>query len=77
MCTCLLAKARRRHAVALAKDAREVRCLAIADETRDVAHRDRRLLDQQLRSDRQPPREQILAKRRVSDLRVRALDLSW
>jgi hypothetical protein len=42
----LLAKARRGQAVALAKDAREVRRLAIADEARDIAHGDRRLLDQ-------------------------------
>jgi hypothetical protein len=45
----LLAKARRRQAVALAKDAREVRRVAVADEPRDVAHRDRRLLREQLR----------------------------
>jgi hypothetical protein len=71
----LLAKARRGQAVALAEDAREVRRLAIADEARDVAHRDRRLLGQQLRGDRQTPREQVLLKGRV-ELRIRPLDLS-
>jgi hypothetical protein len=45
----LLTKARRRQAKAFAKDAREVRRVAVADEPRDVAHRDRRLLGEQLR----------------------------
>jgi hypothetical protein len=45
----LLAKARWRQPVALTKGAREIRRLAIADKPRYVAHRDRRLLDQQLR----------------------------
>jgi hypothetical protein len=45
----LLTKARRRHTVALAKDAREVRRVAVADEPCDIAHRDRRLLGEQLR----------------------------
>jgi hypothetical protein len=45
----LLAKARRRLTVALAKDAREVRRVAVADEPRDVAHRNCRLLREQLR----------------------------
>jgi hypothetical protein len=48
----LRAKARGRQAEMLAKDAREMRRLAIADEARDVAHGDRRLLDEQLRGDR-------------------------
>jgi len=42
----LRAKARRGHAEAPAKDAREVRRLAIADQPRHVAHRDRRLFGQ-------------------------------
>jgi hypothetical protein len=54
--TRLLAKARRRQAVALAKDAREVRRLAVADEPRDIAYRDRRLLGEQLRRGRHAPR---------------------
>jgi hypothetical protein len=71
----LLAKARRRQAEALAEHAREIRCLAVADEARDIAHRDRRLLGQELRCNRQPPREQVLLKCRVV-LRIRPLDLS-
>jgi hypothetical protein len=71
----LLAKARRRQAVALAKDAREIRRLAIADEPRDVAHGYRRLLAQQLRGDRQATREQVLVEGRV-ELRICPLDLS-
>jgi hypothetical protein len=72
----LLAKACRRQAVALAKDAREVRCLAVADEPRDVAHRDRRLLREQLRRGRHPPRVQVLVEAQFAELRVRALDLA-
>jgi hypothetical protein len=49
VCACLLAKARRWLTVALAKDPREVRRVAVADEPRDVTHRDRRLLREQLR----------------------------
>jgi hypothetical protein len=75
MCPRLLAKARRRQAVALAKDAREVWRLAIADEARDIAYRNRRLLGQELRCDRQPTREQVLLKGRI-ELRIRPLDLS-
>ena len=56
-----LAKARRREPVAAAKRAREMRPLAVADQPRHVVHRDRALLHQQLRADRHPPREQILA----------------
>jgi hypothetical protein len=76
MRACLLAKARRRQAVALAKDAREVRRVAVADEPRDVAHRDRRLLGEQLRRGRHSPRVQVLVKAQVSELRIRALDLA-
>jgi hypothetical protein len=70
----LLAEARRWHSVALAKGAREVRRMAIADEPRDVAHGDRRLLGQELCSDRQPPREQVLLEGRI-ELRIRPLNL--
>jgi hypothetical protein len=44
-----LAKARRRDAVASPEHPREVRRLPVADEPRDVAHGDRRLLGQELR----------------------------
>jgi hypothetical protein len=71
-----LAKAGRRQAVALAKDAREVRRVAIADQPRDVAHRDRRLLGEQLRRGRHAPRVQILMEAQLAELRVRALDLA-
>jgi hypothetical protein len=53
----LCAKARRRHAEATAKGAREMRRLPIADESRHIAHRDRRLLCQQLRRDRHAARQ--------------------
>jgi hypothetical protein len=72
----LLAKARRRHAEAPAKDAREVRRLAVADQPRHVAHRDRRLLGQQLSRDRHAPRHQILVETRLAELRICALQLA-
>jgi hypothetical protein len=72
----LLAKARRRHAEAPAKDAREVRRPAVADQPRHVAHRDRRLLGQELRRDRHAPRQQVLAEARLAELPVRALQLA-
>jgi hypothetical protein len=72
----LLAKARRRHAEAPAKDAREVRRLAVADEPRHVAHRDRRLLGQQPRRDRHAPRHQVLVEARLAELRVCPLQLA-
>jgi len=72
----LLAKARRRHAEAPAKDAREVRRLAIADQPRHVAHRDRRLLGEQLRRHRHAPRQQVLAEARLAELPVCALQLA-
>jgi hypothetical protein len=71
-----LAKARRREAVAATKGAREVRRLAVADELRDVVHGDRRLLGQQLRRGGHAPREQILVKAHLAELRVRALHLT-
>jgi hypothetical protein len=72
----LLAKARRRHAEAPAKDAREVRRLTVAHQPRHVAHLDRRLLGQQLRRDRHTPRQQVLVKARLAELRIRALQLA-
>ena len=76
MRACLLAKARRRLPVALAKDAREVRRVPIADEPRDIAHRDRRLLGEQLRRSRHASRVKVLVKAQLAELRVRALDLA-
>jgi hypothetical protein len=55
---------------------REVPCVAIADEARDVVHRERALLNQELRADRQAPRAQILAEARVAELLIRTLDLA-
>jgi hypothetical protein len=53
-----------------------VRRLAVPHEPRDVAHRDRGLLDQQLRGDAQPAGEQILAEAHFPELRVRSRDLA-
>jgi hypothetical protein len=50
--------------------------LAKADQPGDVAHGDRRLLDQQLRGDVQAAREQILAEGRLAELRVGARHLA-
>jgi hypothetical protein len=72
----LLAKARRRHAEAPAKDAREVRRRAVADQPRHVAHRDRRLLGQELRRDRHAPRQQVLVEARLAELGISALQLA-
>jgi hypothetical protein len=72
----LLAKARRRHAEAHAKDPREVRRRAVAHQPRHVAHRDRRLLGQQLRRDRHAPCHQVLVEARLAELRVCALQLA-
>jgi len=72
----LRAKAGRRHAVAPAEGACEVRGLAVADEPRHLAHRDRRLLGQQLRGDRHPPPQQVLLKARVTELGIGALQLA-
>ncbi|HEX3910329.1 MAG TPA: hypothetical protein VHW67_06465 [Solirubrobacteraceae bacterium] len=66
----LLAIARGRHAEAPPKRPREVRRLAIADQPRDVAHRDRGLIGEQLRRDRHPPREQVLLEATVAELGV-------
>jgi hypothetical protein len=53
----LRAKARGRKTVAAAERAGEVRGLPVADQTRNVVHRDPRLLGQQLRRRCHPPRE--------------------
>jgi hypothetical protein len=50
--------------------------MAVADELRDVAHGDRRLLGQQLRGRGHASREQILVEARLAELRVRALHLA-
>jgi hypothetical protein len=71
-----LAKARRREPVAATKRAREVRRMAVADELRDVAHGDRRLLGQQLGGRGHASRAQVLVKARLTELRVRALHLA-
>jgi hypothetical protein len=75
MRTRALAKARRRDAEAPAERACEVRRLTVADEPRHVGDCDRRLLGEQLCSGRHPPREQILVKTHLAELRVGALDL--
>jgi hypothetical protein len=69
------AEARRPRAVAAPERAREVRRLAIADQPRDVAHGDRRLVAQQLRRRGHAPRAQLLLERRVAELGERALHL--
>jgi hypothetical protein len=53
-----------------------VRRLAIADQPRDVANGDRRLLGEQLRGGRHASREQFLVKAHVAELRIRALHLT-
>jgi hypothetical protein len=73
---CLLAKARRCETVAAPERAREVRRLAVADEPRDIRDGDRRLLGQQLRGRRHPPRQQILVKAELAELRIGALHLA-
>jgi hypothetical protein len=75
MRTRALAKARRRDAEAPAERACEVRRLAVADEPRHVGDRNRRLLGEQLCSSRHSPREKILVKAHLAELRVGALDL--
>jgi hypothetical protein len=52
-----------------------VRRLAVADDTRDVAHRDRRLLDQQLRGGPHAAHQQVLAKRGLPELGIGARQL--
>jgi hypothetical protein len=72
-----LAIARGRHPEAPPERAREVRRLAVANQARHVAHRDRGLIREQLRRDRHAPREQVLLEARVAELRVGALQLPW
>ncbi len=71
-----LPEQRRREPVAAAERPREVRRLAVADEPCDRRDRDRRLLGQQLRSRRHPPRAQVLVEAHLAELRVRALHLA-
>ncbi len=70
-----MAKARRRDAEATAERPGEVRRLAVADEPRDGADRDRRLLGEQLRRRAHPPLEQVLVKAQLAELRIDALNL--
>jgi hypothetical protein len=44
--------------------------LTVADKAGHVAHRDRLLLDQQLRGDSHTPRQQVLAKGCLPELSV-------
>jgi hypothetical protein len=60
----------------LTKRLGEVRRLAKADQPGDVAHRDRRLLDQQLRRYFESACEQILAKGHLAELRICARQLA-
>jgi hypothetical protein len=53
-----------------------MRRLAKADQSGDVAHGDRRLLDQQLRGHLQAAREQILAEAALAELRIGARHLT-
>jgi hypothetical protein len=76
VCAGAPAKLRRSETVATAKGTREVWRLAVADQLRDVAYADRRLLGQQLRRRGQPPRAQVLLKARLAELRVGALHLA-
>ena len=69
----LCSEARRREAVPVAKRAGEVGGLAVADQPRDIAHRDRALLYEELRGGRHPPREQVLFEGRLAEARVETL----
>lgn len=53
-----------------------MRRLAIADQTRDIRDGDRALLLQQIGSGGHSPREEVLAKRHLAELGVRALKLA-
>jgi hypothetical protein len=53
-----------------------VRRLAVADQPRDVAHGDRRLIGQQLRGGAHASRQQILVKAQLAELRVGSLHLA-
>jgi hypothetical protein len=52
-----------------------VRRLTIADQPRHVAHRDRRLLDQELGCGPHSPRQQVLTEGRLPELCVSARHL--
>jgi hypothetical protein len=52
-----------------------VRRLAVADDARDVAHWDRRLLDQKLRGGPHTARKQILTERGLPELGIGARQL--
>jgi hypothetical protein len=54
-----------------------VRRLAIADQPGHIAHRDRRLLYQQLPGGSHSPRQQVLTKGCLSKLSVSARHLPW
>ncbi len=69
-------KSRGCQAIALAERLREMRRLAKADQSGNVTHGDRRLLDQQLCGDVQTAREQVLAEGALAELRVGARHLT-
>jgi hypothetical protein len=52
-----------------------VRRLAVPDDARDVAHGDRRLLDQKLRGGPHTARKQVLAERGLPELGIGARKL--
>jgi hypothetical protein len=52
-----------------------VRRLAVSDKAGDIAHRDRRLLDQQLRGRTHAAHQQVLAEACLAELRVRTRHL--
>jgi hypothetical protein len=54
-----------------------MRRLTKSHKPRNVAHRDRRLLDQQLRGDVQATREQILTEGDIAELGIGAGELAW
>jgi hypothetical protein len=69
-----VAKQRRREAIPAAEGVLEVRAMPVAHQARNVADRDRALIDQQLRGHRHPAREQVLVEG-VPEAGVRALQL--
>ena len=73
MASTLRAKAGRREAVAATKRTGELSSLPVADQARDVVHRDRRLLDQQLGGRGHAPCEEILLEGVRTKPRVRTL----
>lgn len=71
-----LAKACGGEAVAPFEHHSEVSPLSIANQTAHVGHRDRGLIDQEIRRHAHPPREQILAEGPLAELRIGALELA-